>query len=98
MDTMKEAIEKGRVRYLKNKYWKSIYDGAPECAKGWYDLIFSQQDGGRAPGNIEAFSSMMDRVYSSLDDAGWNYIIEHTTHNMMRNSLREKRAKYGKGK
>ncbi len=96
MDKMKEAIEKGKVRYLKNKYWKSIYDGAPECAKGWYDLIFSLLDGGNDHENEEAFSMMMDSVYDSLDDAGWDYIIDHTTHKMERHFLVEERKKRSK--
>ena len=36
----KEKIDQARAMFLKNPYWKGLYEGLSPSAKGWYDLSF----------------------------------------------------------
>ena len=93
MTTLDEAIEKGHKRYFKNAYWKELYDDAPECAKRYYDLIFSQLDGGNEEEVAGEFRTRMEAAYKNMEDAGWEYLIHNTTNQMAKHALKEKRAK-----
>lgn len=96
MTTLDEAIEKGHTRYFKNSYWKSLYDDAPDGAKKYYDLIFSQQDGGNDKENDDEFKKRMEASYRNMTDADWDYLISNTTNQMLKHSLKEKREKFSK--
>ena len=98
MATMQEAIEKGHKRYFKNSYWKELYDEAPADAKKYYDLIFSQLDGGNDKENEVEFKSMMDDAYKNMSEAGWKYLIEHSTNQMSKYHLRKKKEEFSKSK
>lgn len=91
MTSMEEAIEKGHKRYFKNSYWKGLYDDAPEDAKKYYDLIFSQLDGATEPDNLPVFKEMMEGVYQGMSEAGWNYLINNTSNQMAKFHLEQKR-------
>lgn len=91
MATIQEAIEKGHKRYFRNSYWKGLYDDAPDDAKSYYDLIFSQLDGGNDKENEAEFNSMMENTYKVMSGAGWDYIINNTVNQMARHSLRKKK-------
>ena len=86
-----EAIEKGHTRYFKNSYWKSLYEDAPEDAKKYYDLIFSQLAGGNDKENEEEFRTRLDMAYKGLSDYGWEYLIHNTTNQMQKHHLEQKR-------
>jgi hypothetical protein len=91
MATMQQAIEKGHKRYFKNSYWKGLYNDAPSDAKKYYDLIFSQLDGGNDKENEEEFKTMMEETYRNMSEEGWKYLIENTTNQMGKYHLRKKK-------
>lgn len=91
---IQDAIQKGLERYLKNPHWKGIYDGAPADAKAYYDLHFSQMDGGRD--DQDAYAKAMEEAYRGLTDEGWEYILDNTTNNMAKWGLHQAREKYQK--
>lgn len=96
MATMQEAIEKGHKRYFKNSYWKELYEDAPVDAKKYYDLIFSQLDGGSEQENDADFKAMMEDAYQSMSEEGWEYLINNSTNQMVKSNLRKKKEKYSK--
>lgn len=97
MATMQEAIEKGHKRYFKNAYWKGLYDDAPEDAKKYYDIIFSQLDGGDDPENEEEFRSMMESTYKNMSEGGWEYLTNNAASLMEKDHLRKKKDQFAKG-
>lgn len=98
MATLDEAIEKGHQRYFKNSYWKDLYDEAPDDAKKYYDLIFSQLDGGDEKENEEEFKSRLSAAYSGMSEEGWKYLIDNTTSQMEKFHLKQKKEFFLKNK
>ena len=92
MTTLDEAIAKGHDRYFKNSHWKSLYNEAPSDAKKYYDLIFSQLDGGDDKENEEAFKARLSSAYREMSEEGWKYLIDNTTSQMEKNHLKQKKA------
>lgn len=94
MTKLDEAIAKGHNRYFKNSYWKNLYEDAPDDAKKYFDLIFSQLDGGNDPENDGEFRDRMAAAYRGLSDYGWEYLIHNTTNQAEKHHLQEKRRAF----
>ena len=91
---LSEAIEKGHEVYFKNAYWKDVYENAPEDAKKYYDLMFSQYTGKDNPEYLKEFEIEKNKVYEGISGKGWNYLIAHANSNMLKEHLLNKRVKY----
>lgn len=80
-----EAIEAKATEIFTSKpYWGEKYNNAPEKAKAYYRLMFAVSLGVFAKGNgdcpIEGVREERDRVYQSLDDEAWDYLLKHGEH------------------
>ena len=86
-----ESKEKALTEFLKNPYWKGIYDKAPEKVKRLYELSFA-----RAENLISADEdkAATESLYKEFDDSDWDYLIENTESNMARWGYRQARALY----
>lgn len=93
---LEEAIKKGHDVYFNNSYWKDVYEGAPDDAKRYYDLIFSQYVGRDDSEYRKEFMEEKDRMYGDLSENGLEYIMKHTTSNMVKSHLKNQREKHSK--
>ena len=91
-----EAIEKGHEVYFKNAYWKDVYENAPEDAKRYYDLIFSQYVGRGDSEYNKEFMEEKDGMYGAMTENGWAYVMKHTTSNIAKSHLKKQREKFSK--
>ncbi len=91
-----DAIDKSHEVYFKNSYWKDVYEGAPEDAKRYYDLIFSQYVGRDDSEYDKEFKEEQEKTYCDMTEKGWEYLLKHTTSNMMKTHLKKQREKYSK--
>lgn len=88
-----ENKKKALDAFLRNPYWKGIYEGAPEKVKRLYELSFA-----RAENLIDAAEdkSGTESLYGEFEDADWQYLIDNTTNNMAKWGLHQAREKYQK--
>ena len=88
-----EIKEKALDAFLKNPYWKGIYERAPEKAKKFYEIVFANSEGLLSQG--EHVSSVHE-IYGQFDDADWEYVIANTQNNMAKWGYKKAREKFGK--
>ena len=88
-----EIKEKGLAAFLKNPYWKGIYEGASEKCKRYYEINFAASE--RLMSSEEHKAEVIE-VYKTLDPADWEYLISHTQNNMGKWGFKNAREKYGK--
>ena len=82
-----EAIEK----FLKNPYWKGIYDKASEAAKTYYKVLFAASLGAiEGDEKKESFKS----AYKGLSQDDWAYVIGHAENKMAKWGLEQAKKKY----
>ena len=88
-----EKIQKALEKFIKNPYWKGIYEGAPEKAKEYYRYIFA---GSLEEGTDAVRSEALVKCYKEMGDDDWDYIIGHEEDRMGRWGLKQAREKYQK--
>ena len=79
-----EFEEKATEIFLQKPYWAKRYVNAPEEAKEYYRMIFANSLGGLASGDgtfdYAELDEQKDRLYSTMSDESWKYIMDNTTH------------------
>lgn len=88
-----EIKEQALAAFLKNPYWKGIYDKAPAKAKIFYEIVFANSEG-LIP--KEEHVSSIHEIYRQFDDADWEYIIANTRNKMAKWGYNKAREKFGK--
>ena len=88
-EKMQAAID----RFLKDPYWKGIYEGASEKCKQFYDQNFAYSLQAVDP---KEHTEATIAVYKELDASDWDYLISHSQNNMCKWGLKQAREKYGK--
>ena len=70
--------------FLTKPYWARKYENAPEGAKEYYRLMFANSVGGLAKGDgefdIESMDEERDRIYTTMDNESWDYILHNAAH------------------
>ena len=84
------AIEK----FLKNAYWKELYENAPGNAQKYYEYLFMKSDGALEDSEREG---IIIPIFKSMTSTEWDYVIENTLNKMGKWGLKKAREKYGKG-
>lgn len=91
---MKEEIkQKALDAFLKNKYWESIYNKAPDKVKIFYELSFARAE--NLIGDNEDKEGTI-ALYKAFDDSDWEYLISHTQNRMGKWGYKKARERYGK--
>ena len=88
-----EIKGKALKEFLKNPYWKDIYENAPEKVKRLYEFSFA-----RAENLISADEDKRatESLYKGFDDSDWDYLIKNTESNMAKWGYRQARVQYRK--
>ena len=83
---LQELEDKGMDVFMSKSQWKERYDNAPEMAKSYYRLMFAMtllgtvaKDGQVDMASIGA-DEERDRIYHTMDDSSWNYILANAGH------------------
>lgn len=84
-----EAVDK----FLKNPYWKGVYDGASERCKQFYEQNFAYSLGAVKK---EDHQREVIALYKTFAPADWDYLIGHTHQNMCKWGYEQARKKYEK--
>ena len=83
-DVVRELEEKATAIFLKREHWRAKYEKAPSGAKEYYRLMFALSLGLLSTGEdvtkkVDA-SEERDRLYHSMDDESWDYILANAGH------------------
>ena len=79
-----EIEDRATKVFLTKPYWAKKYENAPEAAKEYYRLMFANSAGGLAKGDgdfdIESMDEERDRIYTTMDNESWDYIMKNACH------------------
>lgn len=87
----KEKIEKTLAEFVKNPYWRSIYDNAPEKAKQFYRIRFAYAE--KAISSVERNEEILE-LYKEFTPEDWDYVISNCENKMSAWGLEQAKAKY----
>ena len=85
--TNQEAIDK----FLKNPYWKDVFEKAPERCKEFYKQHFAYSLD--AVDKTEHEKKVID-LYKSFSPTDWDYLIGYTQQRMGKWGYEQARKKY----
>jgi len=70
--------------FLEKPYWAKKYENAPEGAKEYYRLMFANSvlclAKGDAECSMESMDEERDRIYTTMDDESWDYVLHNACH------------------
>lgn len=79
-----EIEDRATKVFLTKPYWANKYENAPEGAKEYYRLMFANSVGSLAKGDgdfdIGSMDEERDRIYTTMDDESWDYILHNACH------------------
>lgn len=87
----KAKIEEAVAEFVKNPYWKGIYDNAPPLAKQYYGIVFANSEGKVDENEAKEETLAM---YKAFGDADWDYVIANTENKMVAWGMQKNREKY----
>lgn len=91
----KEMTEKALAVFMKNPYWKEVYEKAPENVKRLYELSFARAE--------ELISGEDDKegtmsLYGQFENSDWDYLISNTQNSMAKWGYQKARERFGRKK
>ena len=75
----KEITEKALEAFMKNAYWKGVYEKAPENVKRLYELSFARAEN-LISGEEDKKSTKL--LYRQFEDSDWDYVISNSQNRM----------------
>lgn len=87
-----EITEKALGVFMKNPYWKGIYEKAPDKVKRLYELSFARAEN-LITGEDDKEGTLA--LYGQFEDADWEYLIENTQNSMAKWGYKKARERFG---
>ena len=79
-----EIEDRATKVFLTKPYWAKKYVNAPEGAKEYYRLMFANSVWAFAKGDaecsMECVDEERDRIYTTMDDESWDYVLHNACH------------------
>ena len=76
--------ERATKIFLEKPYWAKKYVNAPEGEKEYYRLMFANSVWAFAKGDAECSMECVyeerDRIYTTMDDESWDYVLHNACH------------------
>jgi hypothetical protein len=88
-----EKMQTAVNKFLKNPYWKGIYEGASENCKKFYEQNFAYS---LDAVDKKEHTDIVVSLYKSFSDSDWDYLISHTNNQMSKNGYQKARENYSK--
>ena len=82
-------IRQARDIFLKNEYWRRLYEGLTPGAKRWYDLEFTFSDAEKVGADKDNAADELHAYESQMSYDDLCCLLVHETNGYMRNKLKK---------